>query len=476
MENHVGFLSLIPSLLAIFLAIKTRQVIPSLFLGIFIGYLILSHWNPINAVISTLQALVEIFKSEGNTRTIIFTLLVGALIKILQAIGGIEGFTRWVESRISDNEKMQRKRIQTYASLSGLILFVESNISILTVGALFRSLFDKFKISREKLAYIVDSSSAPSCILIPFNAWGAYIMALLVAQSIDKPFSILASSIPFNFYAIITVFIVFLTIGFNKEIGAMRIFQPRAASNDQQVNSSGNTGNKWHMILPVAVMVLMMPIMLSYTGWNNEIEQADIGLLGKIGRAMGNGSGSASVLYSVSGALVSTLIIIIIGQQINTQKWMELTIEGMSDMVPMAILMAFAFAIGDLSKLLGTGIYISEITRSWLAPGLIPALLFLISAFIAFSTGTSWGTFAIMISIAVPVTIASGADLTLALAAVLGGGVFGDHCSPISDTTIISSLAAEVDHIDHVKTQLPYALIAGGITFVLYLILGILVF
>ena len=197
-------------------------------------------------------------------------------------------------------------------------------------------------------------------------------------------------------------------------------------------------------------------------------------MMGKFFEAIGNGSGSASVLYSVIFAIIAAVILYVIQGAVSFGQSVEHILSGMSDMVSLALLMVLAFALGSLCKQLGTGFYVAEVTSNWLSPGLVPFILFLTSCFIAFSTGTSWGTFAIMIAIAVPMTQQMDAHLYMSVAAVLGGGVFGDHCSPISDTTIISSVASGSDHVEHVRTQLPYALIPGAVAALFYLILGFL--
>jgi len=219
-------------------------------------------------------------------------------------------------------------------------------------------------------------------------------------------------------------------------------------------------------------MVLMMPCMLIYTGWEGIQDPAGNSFWENMFEAIGNGSGSASVLYSVITAVLVATVMYAIQKLLPGKELVDLALKGMSGMVPLALLMVFAFAISGLCRELGTGEYVAEVTRAWLSPKLVPFLVFVASCFIAFSTGTSWGTFAIMISIAVPMAQSLDANVYLAIAAALGGGVFGDHCSPISDTTIISSMASASDHIDHVKTQLPYALTAGTATAILYLVLG----
>ncbi|MEL6562470.1 MAG: Na+/H+ antiporter NhaC family protein [Bacteroidota bacterium] len=485
-QVHFGYLSVIPPVLAIILAIRTKQVYISLVFGIFIGWLIIENFMPHKAIFSTINSFVAVFEEAGNTRTVIFTLLIGSLITLIQVSGGVNGFIRKINEFIAKAEKKEgvqgTRLVQLLAAISGVLIFVESNISILTVGTIFKPLFEKLNISNEKLAYIVDSSSAPSCILIPFNAWGAYVMTLLLQNGLENPFQILFSSIVFNFYPIFALIFLFVIILRNRDFGAMKKAQEKAASNsfDEQSEIPETTtaseqpteGKAINMLLPIAVLVLMMPVMLYYTGMKESYTAQDF--MGKFFEAIGNGSGSASVLYSVIFAIISAIIAYLVQGILTFIKSVEKVIEGMSDMVSLAILMVLAFALGSLCKELGTGKYVAEVTSSWLSPGLVPFILFITSCFIAFSTGTSWGTFSIMIAIAIPMTQEMDAHLYLSVAAVLGGGVFGDHCSPISDTTIISSIASGSDHVDHVRTQLPYALIPGSIAALLYIILGII--
>ena len=224
------------------------------------------------------------------------------------------------------------------------------------------------------------------------------------------------------------------------------------------------------MIVPLLVMVFMMPLNLIYTGWGS-VENAPT-FLNHVSEAIGKGSGSSSVLYAVITALLVAMIMYFIQGIMKPKEAVNLTLKGISELMPLALLMLLAFAIGDACKELETGIYVANVTKDWLSPELLPAVVFIISSFIAFSTGTSWGTFAIMLAISIPMSTIHGAELSIVVAATLGGGIFGDHCSPISDTSIISSMASASDHIDHVKTQLPYALVGGAVTVVMYLIIG----
>jgi len=461
------FWSVLPPLMAIVLAIITRQVVFSLIVGLFAGWMIVHGGNPIAGLLGTLDGLVNVFQSAGNTRTILFTLFIGALIQLIRYAGGVSGFIHTISKRFEKSAHPSRK-LQTGAAGVGFLIFVESNISILTVGTVFRPLFDKYKISREKLAYLADSSSAPSCILFPINAWGAYVIGLLAAYESIDPLQALIYSIPFNFYAILTLAMVFYLTLTGKDFGPMKRTIPHEPKVEEMEGTPGKARN---MILPLMVMVVSMPVFLVYTGW----DAGNSGTFGqKIWMSISNGSGSQAVMYAVCLAILFAGIKFWMNGLINLKSFIEQSFKGMSEMLTMAILMVLAFAIGDLCNLLGTGEYVASITQSWLSPALAPALIFATSCFIAFSTGTSWGTFAIMMSIAMPLGLSIDANIYLVIAAVLGGGVFGDHCSPISDTTLISSMAAECEHIDHVRTQLPYSLFTGGLALILYVIAGFL--
>lgn len=474
------------------MAIKTRQVFVSLLFGIWLGWIILSGGNFIDGTTSTIQALVDVFKDSGNTRTIMFSCLVGALIAFIQRSGGVEGFIKYINKLLIFMEKKKignsRVIVELLAWLTGVLIFVESSINVLTVGSIFRPIFDKLKIPREKLAYIADSISAPTCILIPLNAWGAYIMGLIAAQGFENPFEVLINAFPLNFYPMMAMIIVVTVIVSQKDFGPMKKAEERVretgkvlrdgavpliSSDVVQMNKKEKIpARSRNMIIPIATMVGMMPLMLIYTGWSSVPNIDGLPWYQQIFQAIGKGSGSTSVLYSVLTAILVGGTAYKIQGIFSFKETIDLLFKGVSGLIPLALLMMLAFAIGNVCKELGTGLYVAELSKEWLAPDYVAAIVFVVSSFIAFSTGTSWGTFAIMIAIGVPMAQTLDANLYLTVAAALGGGVFGDHCSPISDTTIISSMASASDHIDHVKTQLPYALIGGGITTFLYLILG----
>lgn len=495
MQESYGILSLLPPLIAIVLAILTRQVFVSLLLGIWLGWLIMNDGQVWAASLDTIEGLVSVFADAGSTRTIMFCALVGSLIVLMQRSGGVEGFIGQVNRIL---ERYERRRtgssrvvVQLLAWLTGMLLFVESSISVLTVGALYRPVFERLRLSREKLAYIADSTSAPSSILLPFNGWGAFIMTLLLAQGFDDPFRVLMLSVGVNFYPMLALLLVLVLILTGRDLGPMRAAEQRVRTTGAllapgaqpmvgeeltgQPPKAGIRPRARNLIWPIAVMVAMMPVMLAYTGWGDAAAaRPDAGFWSTAFFAIGQGSGTKAVLIAVLTALLFTLVFYRLQGLFRLNELVDLSLKGISGMVPLALLMLMAFAIGNVCRSMGTGPYVAGMAGRWLSPGLVPVLCFLISSVIAFSTGTSWGTFAIMIPIAVPMAETMEAPIYATIAASIGGGVFGDHCSPISDTTILSSMASATDHIDHVKTQLPYALLAGGSAALMYLVFGIL--
>ena len=485
MEDTYGFISLLPPLLAIGLALWTRQVILSLLAGLWIGFVVLAGGNPMAGTFDTINGLINVFSSTYNTQIVVFTLIVGALITLIQSSGGVQGFVNrllaWLERGLDKAEtRGQRVRVELLALATGLVLFIESNISILTVGTLYRPVFDRLGIPREKLAYIADSSSAPSCILIPLNAWGAFIAAQLATQGLEQPFGELLKATVFNFYPMLVIVILLFIILSGRDFGEMKKAELRARNTGAilrdgaqpmmagEVSSAtmkdGLTPSARFMIIPLLAMVLLMPTFLIMTGW----QDGD----GSWFKAMQSGSGGKAVLYATTFAVLISMFMNKVSGRLGVRESFDQSLKGMAGMLPLAILMILAFALGTLCNELGTGQYVADTAKGFISPGLVPALIFLVACFIAFSTGTSWGTFAIMLAIAVPLAQNMDTNVSLAIAAALGGGVFGDHCSPTSDTSIITSMATANDHIDHIRTQIPYAVVGGTVTTILYLILG----
>jgi tetracycline resistance efflux pump len=401
---------------------------------------------------------VTTLTDPGNARVIMFTFAIGSLIALVEANGGVQGFVRWVEERRwVDNGR----KAQILAWFLGVIIFIESNITVLVAGSICRPLFDRYRVSREKLAYLIDSTSAPVCILIPFNAWGAYILGVLATLGIADPVPVLVASIPLNFYAIAALALAGLGAFRGLDIGPMKAAQVRTAEGELHWEHSvaladpedmapppreGMPLRPANMVVPIVVMVLMMPVSMYVTGEGNLMA----------------GSGSTSVLWAVLTA-VGVAWALSLGQRLlDLEALSKVSLQGAGALTSMALVLLLAITLAAVTVEMGTGDYVAGIVGGRVPLPLLLPLLFVVAGGIAFATGSSWGTFGIMLPMAVPVAMSLGLPPTPFIAAVLSGGVFGDHASPISDTTIVSSLASASDHIEHVRTQLVYALLAGA--------------
>lgn len=463
------FVSVLPPLLAIVLAIWTRQVYISLAAGVWLGWTVLSGWNPLTGAAVAIDATVAVLGDAGNAKVILFTLVIGALIGTLESAGGVAGFVRWIEDR---RFVSSARGARLLAWVIGTVIFIESNITVLVAGSVARPLVDRYRVSREKLAYLIDSTSAPVCILIPLNAWGAYNLGILGTLGVAEPLTVFVSSIAFNFYAIFAWALAGiaaytgLNIGRGMERAAVRVREGTLLREGSvpALDVSALTGGEAPpvepraslMFAPILAMILLMPVGLYVSGDGDFTA----------------GSGATSVLWAVLGALVVAWgMLLARGVSVD---WLTTTaLRGAGGLVPLALLLLLALALGNVARELRTGEYVASVAEGVFPPFILLPLVFLVAGAIAFSTGTSWGTFAIMLPIAVPTAAAMGIPLAPVVAAALSGGIFGDHASPISDTTIISSMAAAVDHIDHVRTQLPYALLAGALATIAFSITGL---
>ena len=462
------WITLLPPLLAIGLAIGTRQVYLSLAGGIWLGWIILLDWNVAAGLAETIESTVRVLGDDYDARVIMFTLVIGALIATLSSSGGVAGFVAWLER---NRWVTNARRSQLLAWLIGVGIFIESNITVLVAGSVSRPLFDRYRISREKLAYLIDSTSAPICILIPLNAWGAYNLGLLNEQGVDQPLGVFLRSIAFNFYSFAAVILALAVILVKLDWGPMKRAEARAAKGEvlapgatpmmdegvlSQDEETAVPPRAVNMFVPVLVLVAAMPLGLWITG----------------GGDLREGDGATSVLWASLAGLAAAWILLLAQRAYSVDKLVRIALRGAGGLVPLALILLLALALGDVTGELGTGRYVAAVVEGSLAPAVFLPLVFVVSSAIAFSIGSSWGTFAIMIPIVVPAAAALGLDLAPFLAAALSGGIFGDHCSPISDTTVISSMAAATDHVDHVRTQLPYALAGGAVATVCFAIAG----
>lgn len=461
--------SVIPPLLAIGLAIATRQVILSLSIGLWMGAWLLGSGNPLAAIPQAIDAVINVFTDPGDTRVLVFTLVIGGLIATIEKLGGVRGFIHLLQEK---KWVTGSGRAQWLAFGTGVVVFIESNITLLIAGAISRPLFDRYRVSREKLAYIIDATSAPICVLIPLNAWGAVIVSLLASSGIENPIDVFIGAILLNFYAIFAVLVCALVIWSDFDIGPMRAAQKRTAEGRflwpnatpmvdpsliEAEQSRQPQDSAKLMLLPVLALVLSMPLGLFITG------EGDLTA----------GSGSTSVLWAVLIALGTAWAIVLGSRRATLETLMQLFLKGAGGLLPVAMILLFSLALGDVANALGTGVFVAQLAQETIPSALLLPLLFLLSAFIAFSIGSSWGTFAIMIPLAMQIVAALDMNASVFLAAVLSGAVFGDHASPISDTTVVASMAAATDHIDHVRTQLPYALISAGLATVAFFVSGL---
>ncbi len=447
----MDWIVLLPPVLAIALAVWRKEVIIALILALFFSEVIIAGWNPGGGFSGTLDRIVSVFESPGNTRILLFSLIVGALIEYIQVSGGVSACVRKLTRMGLTKTPRQVGLLTTF---TGLIIFIETNLSILTAGILSRGLFDKFKMSRERLAYIIDSTCAPVAVLILLNGWGAYLLGLISNYELSDPVYVLAMTIPLNFYALLTILLVFYTVLTGNIHGPMKTaetFQTESDLDDPEPPTKAR-----YMLVPLGVMTFGIVFFLWLTGDGNIMQ----------------GSGSTSVLWATSLAVAVAYLMLLAEKVFTHRELVDISFEGMSNLLPLVTIVLLSLALGSSLQALGTGTFVASMIGRFLPVITIAPLIFIAAGIIAFTTGTSWGTFAIMVPIGLPLALGLDISPALLLSALIGGGIFGDHCSPISDTTIISSLAAGCDHYDHVRTQLPYALVTGSAAVLLYFLAG----
>lgn len=483
-----GILSLLPPVLALVLVLITKRVLLSLGVGIIVGALMVHQTEEqfINAAISDiLTTVANIFVTEDGVNTwefyiILFLFLLGMIAALITITGGGRAFGEWALTRVKT-----RIGAQFATAFLGIIIFIDDYFNSLTVGNVSRPLTDRHRISRAKLAYVVDSTAAPMCVISPVSSWGAYIITIiggiLTTHGVMEYGSLQAFLLiaPMNFYAVFAIVAVFAVAYWKLDIGPMRTHELRAMETGVLVDNekgpvpgeSGEAkarveGKVADLLIPILTLITATVFFMVLTGI--QASEGEAGLLA----IFENTDVAAALLY---GGLLSFAVTLFLAFLRKVQvKYIGLGLwSGIRSMLPAVYILIFAWTIIEVIDALGTGEYLAGQVDTFIPMALLPALLFLVAGFMAFSTGTSWGTFAVMLPIAGD--IAAAADITMmlpVLAAVLAGAIFGDHCSPISDTTILSSTGAGSHHIDHVITQLPYAVIVGVTSVVSFLILG----
>ena len=462
-----GFLSLIPPLLTIALALITKNVFLSLFIGIMTGSFVLNGFAPLASINAGLYSIVDSM-SQGNTIIIASCLIVGAVIHLMERAGGIDGFVNVV---VKNKGLIKSKRgANLFTWVLGLAIFTSGSLSCMVTGAVSRPVNDALKVPHEKSAFLVHTTSTPWCVLFPFSGWLASMAGYLISGGVSEAESVsmLFSSLPFNFYCIMAIALTFLVSVLQKDVGPMAAAEKRAAETgllddachtakaEVEVKTSGVKARACNLLAPIGVLIVVMFATLLITGKGNIM----------------NGAGMQALLWSVVASLLTIIIMTVIQKVFTMQEAINEMFKGMSHMLPIVFILLFGFTMGTVVKGLDTGSYLSSLFQQFLTPALLPALTFLIAVLLSFATGTSMGTMAIMAVLALPMAFDMGISIPLVAGAMFGGSIFGDHASPISDTTIMTCATTGCDIIDHVKTQFPYCAGIAVISFVMYVIFG----
>ena len=464
-----GFWSVVPPILTIVLALVTKNVFISLLIGIFTSSMVLCGGAPLTGLNDAFYSFIHTFESNGNTITLISFLLIGALIYLIEKSGGVEGFT---EVMLKKRALIKTKRgANIFTWLLGIIIFTSGSLSCMVTGSVSRPFNDALKVPHEKSAFIVHATSTPWCVLFPLSGWLAALAGYLTSGGVpeNETISVLLRSIPLNFYCILAVFGTLAVSLFGINIGPMRKAEERAektgaldnpgrggALTEEAMSPSKAKPRVLNMLLPMGVLIATILAVLTITGKGNPTQ----------------GAGMQSLLWGCILAVLTICILCVSQKLFSVDEVINEMFKGMGTMLPVAGILLFGFTMGNLVKDLDTGNYLTSVFMGVLSPALLPALSFLLCMLLSFATGTSMGTMAIMSVICLPMAISMGISIPLVAGAVFGGSIFGDHSSPISDTTIMSCATTGCDIIDHVKTQMPYVLIFAAISLVLYVVLG----
>lgn len=468
--------SVVPALLAIILAIATRRVLVSLSAGIIVGALMLGSWN-ISASFNYLSSnVISLVYADGeinsNMNIVLFLLLLGILTALLTVSGSNRAFAEWAQNRIKG-----RRGAKLLAASLVFVTFIDDYFHSLAVGAIARPVTDRFKVSRAKLAYILDSTAAPMCVMMPVSSWGAYIITLvgglLATYSITEytPIGAFVAMSSMNFYAIFSIIMVFFVAYFSFDIATMarheKLAMERTEESEEEMGAKGHVRN---LVLPIVVLIISTVSMMIYTGAE---ALATDGKAFSILGAFENTVVGKSLIVGGSCAIAVSSLLIILDRQVSVGEYGRAWIVGVKSMAGAIAILFFAWTINKVVGDMQTGKYLSSLVSGNIPMQFLPVLLFILGSAMAFSTGTSWGTFGIMLPIAAAMATHAAPELLLpCLSAVMAGAVCGDHCSPVSDTTILSSTGAKCNHMDHVTTQLPYAVTVAVATSIGYIVVG----
>ncbi|HLD24033.1 MAG TPA: Na+/H+ antiporter NhaC family protein [Sulfuricurvum sp.] len=426
-------------------------------MAVVVGEFIIADFSPLNTLLHFMERFFTLLSEGWVLKTLAFAIMVGSVMSLIERSGGVNGLVHELSVKRSLVKNKRGALIPSF--IAGIIVFIESSITSLVAGAIGRPFCDRYGISRAKLAFVCDSTSAPVCSLIPLNGWGALLLGLIGGQITagliaGESATWLMQSIAYNFYAFMALIVTFIVIWYEIDIGSMRhasITSPDIECED----AKGDIGLfLWPMIWMIGGVIAFMFI----TGNGNIFK----------------GSGSTSIFYTLLITLGLMWGYYRLKNALTISEFFGAAWSGARAMTPIALILLFAFAIGGVSSDMEVGQYLASFIGDYLPSEYLAGAIFVLAAIIAFATGTSWGTFSIMLPIAIPLAVGLDAPVALAMGAAISGGVFGDHCSPISDTTIISAMASGCSVQEHTKTQLPYALISAGFAFILFIIFGII--
>ena len=473
--SYATFVSLLPPVIAIALALITKEVYSSLFIGILSGALIYSNFNIWGMVTNSFDVMVGKLADSWNVGILIFLVVLGMMVSLVNKAGGSAAYGRWAETHI-------KTRVGALISTAvlGMLIFIDDYFNCLTVGSVMRPVTDKHQISRAKLAFLIDATAAPVCIIAPISSWAAAVSS--VAPE-GQGLQLFISSIPYNFYALLCLAMVIMMSLMKVDFGSMKIHEDNAMKGDiyttaarPYANAEGEQGNPngtvLDLVLPIVSLIVSCVLTMVYTGGFFDVDSGSY--MNFIDAFSGSDASMGLVLGSFI-ALIVTFCFYIPRKVITIKQFTESFSEGFKQMVPAILILTFAWTLSGVTNNLGAKIFVAEFVRMN-AGGLanfLPAIVFLIAVGLAFATGTSWGTFGVLLPIVCSV-FPSGELMIIAVSACLAGAVCGDHCSPISDTTIMASTGAQCDHINHVNTQLGYSMLAAGVSFVGFILAGII--
>lgn len=462
--SYATILSLLPPIIAIVLALLTKEVYSSLFVGILSGALIYSNGNVWNMVLTTFDTMISKICDSWNVGILIFLVMLGMMVSLVNKAGGSAAYGRWASKHIKT-----KAGALVSTSVLGMLIFIDDYFNCLTIGSVMRPVTDQFKISREKLAYIIDSTAAPVCIIAPISSWAAAVSSIAPE---GEGLNLFIRSIPYNLYALLTLLCVVVMSVMGLDFGKMRMVELAAASKESEENAASDEikGTVLDLMLPIGVLIVSCVTAMIYTGG---FFDAESGCYHNFVEAFAGCDASQGLVLGAFVTIVMTMLLYLPRRVLTFTQFTDSFVDGFKAMVPAILILTFAWTLSGITNQLGAKIYVAELVRgtaSGLA-NLLPAIIFLIGVGLAFSTGTSWGTFGVLLPIVCAV-FPSGELMVISVSACLAGAVCGDHCSPISDTTIMASAGADCNHIGHVSTQLPYALTVAGVSFLGYLLAG----